>query len=318
MKKLTRKFRTFAVCTIFLGIFLEAEAGTFYAIILTGGKSAEEAQQGVDRFKTLDYPYIKLAKGFPMVRSSDLIKGLNPGYMISLAGFCSEQRNATTIKNLMSLDFIGAYIRSVHGDYSNLCPTIIPVENNQPLRDPNATEHIWPLKKGVAGISWHAYFETEEQEGGCAPATIHLLVRLHGITLAETVFSEECSPNSKELDDETGEPLVYGGGIKYTLSLATLGDLNFVDVFSSETGEFDDVLVKRSLWGFLCGRLIEIPYGTNDYTTADGEDQIQTVAKGASAWKHLLISGTNGGHEEFEKKMDWDEENCEFVETGLK
>ena len=310
------KIWTIAAFLIFFGSIRETDADTYYAIILTGGKSKEEAQKGVDRFLNLDYAFIQLAKGYPLVRASDGIKGLNPGYMISLAGFCSDKGEAVRLRDLMNLDFKGVYIRKVEGDFSSCCPAIIPVEEE--LVSDKMAVQTWPLKKGVSGICWKAYYITEEGEGGCAPSAIHLRVEQNGITLAETTFSEECTPNSEEVDGETGEPLNYGEEIKYTLTPDTLGDLIFIDVSSSETGGFDDVLVKRSLWGFLCGRLIEIPYGTNDYTTADGEDVIEAAAKGASGWKHLLISGTNGGREEFEKKMDWDEEKCEFVEVGSK
>jgi hypothetical protein len=306
------KIYSAALILILLGFLIEPQAGTFYAIILTGGKSKEDAQRGVDHFNRLNYPFLQPVKGFPCVRASDGIKGLNPGFMISILGFCVGKAEAARFRELMNQDFQGVYVRKVEGDFKDKCPKIIPAE--KPLAEVDVK--TWPLKKGATGISWNAYYITEEGEGGCAPSTIHLRVEQNGITLAETIFSEECTPKSEEKDEETGEPLSWGGETKYSITPDTLGDLIFIDVASSETGDFDDVLGKKSLWGFLCGRLIEIPYGTSDYTTADGEDGIETAAKGALGWKHLVIFGTNSGREEFEQKLDWDEENCAFVEAG--
>jgi len=91
-------------------------------IIVAGSKDPKEAEAQLADVKKRWPASIELSPGFPKIENSDGKKGLNPGFLIVLAGACTKESAAAEVRNELRKTFPGVYLRPV----SRYLPGFIP------------------------------------------------------------------------------------------------------------------------------------------------------------------------------------------------
>lgn len=84
-----------------------------YLIILAGSKNAKDTEKKLAEIMKRWPGSVRLSEGYPGIMRSDGKKGLNPGFVIAVAGVCSEEGKALEIQKELRKTIPGVYIRKV-------------------------------------------------------------------------------------------------------------------------------------------------------------------------------------------------------------
>ena len=93
----------------------------FFALILGGGKEAEDAASVVAAFKAGGATPIA---GYPTIVKSDDVRGMNPGFYVAVLGYCGDDVDLGSEVRAMWRAQRGSYAREIDGTVAGACPTL--------------------------------------------------------------------------------------------------------------------------------------------------------------------------------------------------
>ena len=134
------------------GLAAPAVKDAAWVIILGGGDKDADAQAALDAWPRLAGGLVKPAAGFPKRVVSDTIKGLNPGFRIAVAGFCTDAKAAERVRDVLRLSAPGVYLRKVQGRFVDSCPKLAPAK--AATIDKVTTFTKKRLDRHLTGVEW--------------------------------------------------------------------------------------------------------------------------------------------------------------------
>ncbi len=236
-----------------------------YAIILGGGKTVSDAEEAAQRYRSATA--LTAPQGFPKITASSDVPGLNPGFVIAIAGFCSSEEHARLARDVLNLDAPGVYIKKVGVAASaGTCPT-----SRADLKT-DWTGYSVKATQRVASSGKHLLWESLETSGRCRRVGLRLK---WGTTLVATRAFEgdQCEPDGTRVWFAS-RPLEIGQRTFWLVTKAT----DWV-----HAGKED-----YSLVGFACGEIREL------YVAAGFGDPAEVVIEPSreepEGWRELVVT----------------------------
>lgn len=178
-------------------------------IIVTGSRDQKETEKLLAGIMKRWPRSVELRSGFPRVISSDGKKGLNPGFVIAVAGMCTTKADALAVQKELRKTIPGVYVRAVTrylpGSIPD-CPRLAPAPASARARA-KAPEGYSLSGEGAAerdGLQWRIYTAKRE----CGQDVVVQLLDAKGKLVDERSEEAHCVAGDPEVDG-SGESKVW-------------------------------------------------------------------------------------------------------------
>lgn len=190
-------------------------------IIVTGSRTERETQAQLTSVQKAWPKRVEKTPGYPRVERSDGKTGLNPGFVIVVAGVCPDERAALAVRDALRKTFPGTYVRAVARYLAGPiphCPNVKPPRAAPPPVAEEGEEITLDGEEpaGATGLRWQLYSIKSE----CGDGAIVRLLGRRGEVLDERREPAHCVHGDPE-DPGSGESRTWSASVQGSYVMLT-------------------------------------------------------------------------------------------------
>ena len=279
-----------------------------YVVIIGGGKTVEEAERVFNNLRKNKIANLTFSEGFPKVISSDSVKGLKPGFVVLIGGFCKHSGKARLAREILLSSLEGVYLRKVPPLQPESCPEVSRSAKAPPkgmfVKDrvklgPKSTILKWQVFSNMDKDFWN--------RGGCPVSQLLLRIMASSQVMTEKEFVGDCIKGAENPPGEEG-PEDPGASTQWIYDSFTPAGAQNLLVIAKKSYGGDTGWEEYYAYGFVDGQIKKVlsiggfpAFGPNEY-------KIEADNKSEKFRADLLIS--SGGEAE---RYQWDTKKRQYV-----